>query len=764
MPVLWRLLVLVVTATVLLPLPAGAATQRPPAPAVQRLGETVLDPTARGNLTWAATANVASYQQDALVTEGAYQYTAWYAADRTAVVARRALPTGAWQSLRLDAVLFADDSHNNITLAVSPRDGRLHVALATHTGHVRYVRSVPGVSTGAAPWASTSFEPVAAQLPGAENAPRSWTYPTFERFGDDLLLTWRLGSAVRGRQALARYDPDRGGSWRYLGTFTGHGGEWSNTHGTSTSRYAYLHGFGRNPVSGDLEITWTWREQQVAQDPRCPEAPANRDLSYARSRDGGLTWLNDAGSVIGRTGTSDVITTDDVQVVVPIAVETGMINQESQAFDSAGRLHVITSQVDDATLASVGGCLTGDYYAGRAAYAHPVHHWRDGGGWHSAPIPIALDAGGRSQLVFDAADRAHLVLPDGRIAVAEADDGWSAWEVLFDGADVDSVSELSLDRFRMRRDGVLSVVRQGTGVPRHAPSPFSVTDFGPGGTTAIGAATSTSAPPPRAYAGSAPVWPAASATSRQPNFPARFAADGDPSSGWMSGRAVRSLVDGIEWVSLADAIEAVDGGASLAQPQILTIAYPSPRWVGRLTLDPGGLRGPRDWWARGRVDGRWVELARVSGQPQQVRTYAVPRTRIDTLQVFVTRGHHAPSVSVAEVRTADRVPSARMVIGTPSRQTRRASATLPVTVREQGSLRLFRGPGVQAETRFVASAGTVRLTVRPRGAAARRLSVRACRRSVTDRVSVVVRIKLRFTPTGGAPSVKTVAVRLTRTC
>lgn len=69
---LWRLGVLLLAAALLTPLRAQADQTTPaatPPPALHRVGETVLDPTARGNVTWAATANVASYQQDALVTE-----------------------------------------------------------------------------------------------------------------------------------------------------------------------------------------------------------------------------------------------------------------------------------------------------------------------------------------------------------------------------------------------------------------------------------------------------------------------------------------------------------------------------------------------------------------------------------------------------------------------------------------------------------------------------------------------------------------------
>ena len=71
-----------------------------------------------------------------------------------------------------------------------------------------------------------------------------------------------------------------------------------------------------------------------------PTGLGNHDLGYARSPDGGITWLNNDGVKIGETGTSDLISIDDPHVVVPIAINRGLINQETQAFDGEGRLHV----------------------------------------------------------------------------------------------------------------------------------------------------------------------------------------------------------------------------------------------------------------------------------------------------------------------------------------------------------------------------------------------------------------------------------------
>ncbi|MEU6745428.1 BNR-4 repeat-containing protein [Spirillospora sp. NPDC046719] len=623
-------------------------------PAATRLGDRVLDPAARGNITYNGTANVGSYQQDGLMTYSGYQYVAWYAADRTAVISRRKLPSGDWQSIRLDAVLFADDSHNNIAMAVSPTDGRIHLALATHVPMARYIRSVPGLADGKAQWSSRSFEPVAAALPGAPTAPDWWTYPQFERVKGELLLTWRDGTSLGGGQALARYDADKAGTWTYLGTFSSPEGTYSSRFGSSNARYGYLHGFGANPVTGDLEITWAWREDATAQDPRCPGAAANRDLGYARSTDGGRTWKNNAGEVIGRTGTDDVITADDAQVVVEIPINQGMINQETQAFDSGGRIHVVTSQLNDEDLAAIGGCLT-DYYAQRAGYAHPVHHWRDGDGkWHSTMLPFTTGTGGRSKLVFGAENTAYLVLPDGRIAAATAKSRWSDWKIVFAG-DVDSISEVTIDRQRLRYDGVLSVAYQETGRPANAPSAFRVADFALGRRHSRPAAkTTTPEASPRPYIGSATVVPGIRASSGQPNFPAQFAADGKTNTYWSSGQEVNRTKDGIPWVEILDAVSAKNGAATPDRPQILSIDYGKKRWVNNVTVTPVGAKGPKTYTLQGRVNGFWKRLATVPAQAATALSVPVARSRIDAIRLVITAGNNADTVQIAEVTTLDR--------------------------------------------------------------------------------------------------------------
>ncbi|HSS00792.1 MAG TPA: BNR-4 repeat-containing protein, partial [Kofleriaceae bacterium] len=101
-------MVVVVTAVVesLAVAPASAA-----APEVTVLRDTQLDPAALYFVSFDGLVNNASYQQDAIVSFAGFQYAAWYTASRSAVVARRRLPAGAWEIAVLPHPLSTNDSH-----------------------------------------------------------------------------------------------------------------------------------------------------------------------------------------------------------------------------------------------------------------------------------------------------------------------------------------------------------------------------------------------------------------------------------------------------------------------------------------------------------------------------------------------------------------------------------------------------------------------------------------------------------------------------
>ncbi|GAA2119224.1 BNR repeat-containing protein [Streptomyces synnematoformans] len=448
------------------PGPAAAA----PGPSLTRIADTELDPRAIYFVSYDGLVNNNSFQKNGILTHAGHQYAAWYTADRSAIVARRALGEQEWQTVALDHKLKYDDSHNVISLGVSAADGRLHVNMDSHSDGFYYLKSVPGLMSSPEEhdWTAAVFGPVQTSLDGLPLTSR-FTYPQFVATPEGgLLLSYRAGVSGDGRNGLAAYDGTR---WRALGEWSGSTGRYSTAHGSSTSRNMYLHGIDYGP-DGTLHAFYTWREQNTGV--MCARGGlSNHDTGYVRSTDDGRTWTNAAGRTVGRTGGPDLVEFDDPGTVAdPLNADHALMNQEHQATDSAGRPHALISYVPG----RFGQCVT-DYVAGRKAHARAFHvHRDDAGRWHKTEIDVPLASSQRSKLAFDRYDNAYAVLPYGRVVAASAASNWTDWQVLFDGAGLDAFGEVVLDETRLAQDGVLSFMYQqkSTGT---TPSPLRTVDF-----------------------------------------------------------------------------------------------------------------------------------------------------------------------------------------------------------------------------------------------------------------------------------------------
>jgi hypothetical protein len=455
------------------------------APAARPLRVTEPDPRALYFVSYDGLVNNASFQQSGILTYGGRQYAAWYTEDRSAVVARRALPDGPWHRITLPHRLSVDDSHNVISLGVSPEDDRLHVAMDTHNNPVHYVRSEPGLLSAPDRWAATAFGPVRRSLDGVELG--DITYPQFAVTPEGRLqLVYRTGGSGNGTNELAEYV---GGAWHRLGRWSGATGPYSANGTTSTTRNMYVHGITYGP-DGRLHAAFTWREGDAGVLGH-PGGLTNHDTGYVYSDDRGRTWRNDAGTVVGVTGTEDLVEVGDPGLVIDaLGVDHALMNQESQAVDSTGVPHVIISYVPETAMERVT-----DFTADRRAHARAYHLTRDAsGGWRKTELPVPVAAFGRSRIVFDARDNAYVVLPYCRIVGASRETGWTDWTLLFDGTgagrtgiaagtrtgdsgdSLGAFGEVVVDESRVAADGVLSVMYQ-CGSTGTVPSPLRVVDL-----------------------------------------------------------------------------------------------------------------------------------------------------------------------------------------------------------------------------------------------------------------------------------------------
>lgn len=458
---------------------AGAAPRHPArspnrptaAPSLTPLGSTTLDPTAVYFVSYDGLVNTNAFQRSGLLTHHGHQYAVWYSADREATVARRALGADTWETVTVGHRLTVDDSHNVICAGVSPADGRLHLVMDAHSSGYFYVKSVEGLVSSPAdhPWSPDAFGEVQTSLDGVVLTD-TLTYPRFVVAPTGALqLGYRTGFSGDGQAALAEYDPATG-TWTNLGVWSSARGTYTTEHGSSGSRNLYLHGLTYGG-DGTLHVLGTWREQSTAV--TCGADLTNHDTVYVRSPDAGRTWTNAAGEVVGVTGTPDrLVAVDSPGIVVdPLGPDHALMNQESQAVDSAGLPHALISYVPG----RFGQCVT-DYVAGRVAHGRPFHVWQDASGaWHKTELPFPLRSSQRCQLLLDAFDNAYVVMPYGRVAAASADSGWSDWTMLFE-ADLNAFGEVVPDVERVPVDGVLSFMYQEASSGT-TPSPLHVIDF-----------------------------------------------------------------------------------------------------------------------------------------------------------------------------------------------------------------------------------------------------------------------------------------------
>ncbi len=378
--------------------------------------------------------NTTVFRNNSIVTHGNTQYISYYDAEGWLMLGKRRLGTGEWILHRTQYKGHVKDAHNIISMMVDG-DGYLHLSFDHHGHKLNYCRSI-----------APDTLVLGDKEPMIGNEEEDVTYPEFHLLADGgLLFVYRSGASGRGNMVMNRYDV-KSRKWERVQDVLVDG---------ENERNAYWQLYVDQ--SGTIHLSWVWREydRSVA----CAEnAVTNHDLGYAYSDDGGMTWQNSAGAIIGRTGTGDMIGLGDEHLVAEISINAALINQETQRIDSEGRFHTVVSYVPEPYWDD--GCVS-DFTAGRVAHAMPVHFWRDiDGVWHSKQIPFLQGDVGRAKVVFDSQDNVYVVLPDLRIVAASAAMQWQDWRLVYDAAAISIDGEVIIDSQRAAAVNILSVIYQ----------------------------------------------------------------------------------------------------------------------------------------------------------------------------------------------------------------------------------------------------------------------------------------------------------------
>ncbi|HEY6503054.1 MAG TPA: BNR repeat-containing protein [Chitinophagaceae bacterium] len=264
--------------------------------------------------------NTVIFRKNSLVTFKDTQYIAFYNSEQFVVAGKRRTGDTKWLLKQTPYKGNTADAHNSISIMVDGT-GYLHIAWDHHGNPLNYCKSKsPG-----------SLE-LTGKLSMTGSNEQKVTYPEFHKLPNgDLLFFYRDGQSGKGNLVLNRYDV-KAKQWTQLH---------ANLIDGEGKRNAYWQAC--TDAKGIIHLSWVWRES--------PDVASNHDLCYARSTDGGKTWVTSAGKKYALP-----ITSATAEYACTIPQKSELINQTSMFADAAGNPYIAT------------------YYRGKAGDPVPQYH------------------------------------------------------------------------------------------------------------------------------------------------------------------------------------------------------------------------------------------------------------------------------------------------------------------------------------------------------------------------------------------------------
>jgi hypothetical protein len=249
-----------------------------------------------------------------LISDGEYQYIAFYDGDHQMTVGKRKLGQAKWDFAELPERV-GWDTHNKIVL-FQDRKGYLHITGNMHCAPLRYYRTK-------APGDIHTFEPIHTWTGDYEDRV---TYPTVFKLRDgSIYVMYRHGGSGNGMRILVRYD-DQTQQWtKTVPVLT-------NGRDRKPTCNAYPLGLLEDK-KGVWHIAWCWRET--------PDVVTNFDICYAKSLDRGASWKGWDGRDLELP-----ITPENAHVVERIAQKSGLMNGGNFVLDGKGRPYVGYTRFD----------------------------------------------------------------------------------------------------------------------------------------------------------------------------------------------------------------------------------------------------------------------------------------------------------------------------------------------------------------------------------------------------------------------------------
>lgn len=217
---------------------------------------------------------------------------------------------------------------------------------------MRYRYSIRGVAQNptAFKWSPSLFTPTLDYLPGLPSTHKHFSYVTYPRLGalgdSTMFMSLRDGKAGLGSDHLYLYRSSTG-FWEFVGTPL-----------TGVQSNPYVHGWDFR--DGKLHVTWVYRgfvHYEGWDDPADTKhkqqagpngAENNHNVCYAYSEDLGYTWRNGNGELIADLREGQTIDNSSEGIVAfEIPKGSGLMNQEAQAVDQEGGVHILNRDTLD---------------------------------------------------------------------------------------------------------------------------------------------------------------------------------------------------------------------------------------------------------------------------------------------------------------------------------------------------------------------------------------------------------------------------------
>ncbi len=250
--------------------------------------------------------NATIFRQNSVTTHDGTQVVGYYDDQQRVVLASRKLGTDDWTIHVTQYTGHAADAHNGINIGIDG-EGYLHIAWDHHGHPLRYAKSTK----------PNSLELGEKQVMiGASE--EKVTYPQFFNLPDGrLLFMYRDGSSGNGNLVINRYDP-ASQTWQRLHDVLIDGQGQRNAYWQATV-----------DAKGSVHVAWVWRETW--------DVATNHDMAYARSDDGGQTWVNSKGEPYAIP-----INAITCEYAMRIPQKHELINQTSIAADAQGHPYIAT--------------------------------------------------------------------------------------------------------------------------------------------------------------------------------------------------------------------------------------------------------------------------------------------------------------------------------------------------------------------------------------------------------------------------------------